>query len=195
MKIKRRQTFFILTAQETLIRPKTQSWWDIENDDSKINVFSQSMKELQAQKLLQSVTNFAVESYEVQSCGVNQNRTYQTTTTQTWVRRHQWKTNLKRLYEQSKDTDVEKRFVKIRKESKVKFYFCEKEVFATAPSALPEQVWQRPQCLQSRIKNEKVCLIDKPQAEHDFMHDLIERVSRYCERPIALTAEIELFLV
>ena len=42
-----------------------QSWSDIETYASKINVVNQSRKELQAQKMLESATNFADERCEV----------------------------------------------------------------------------------------------------------------------------------
>ena len=42
-----------------------QTWWDIETYPSKINLVSQSRKELQAQKILESLTMFTGERYEV----------------------------------------------------------------------------------------------------------------------------------
>ena len=43
----------------------SKTWWDIESCASKIKVVSQSMQELQAQKMLESTTKSTGEGYEV----------------------------------------------------------------------------------------------------------------------------------
>ena len=47
------------------VADKIQTWWDIETYASKINVVSQSKKELPAKKMLESTTKITGERYEV----------------------------------------------------------------------------------------------------------------------------------
>ena len=62
---KRRQNFchFALT-EDVKVAENIQKWWDIETYASKINVISESKKELQAQKMLESTRKFTGEWYE-----------------------------------------------------------------------------------------------------------------------------------
>ena len=55
---------FAFTKDMTL-DANIQTWWDIELYTLKINVVSQSMKEMQAQKLIESTTKFTSERLEV----------------------------------------------------------------------------------------------------------------------------------
>ena len=52
-------------TEDVKVTENIQSWWDIETYASKINVVSQSKKEQQAQKFLESTTKFTGERYEV----------------------------------------------------------------------------------------------------------------------------------
>ena len=52
-------------TEDVKVAENIQSWWDIETYASKINVASQSKKEQQAQKFLESTTKFTGERYEV----------------------------------------------------------------------------------------------------------------------------------
>ena len=63
---KRRQNVchFAFT-EDVKVAENIQTWLDIETYASKINVFSQSKKELQAQKMLKSTTKFTGERYEM----------------------------------------------------------------------------------------------------------------------------------
>ena len=62
----RRQNFcHFASTEDVKMAENIQSWWDIETYASKINVVSQSRKELQAQKMLESATKFTGERYEV----------------------------------------------------------------------------------------------------------------------------------
>ena len=74
-------------TEDAKVAENIQIWWDIETYASKINVVSQSKKELQAQKMLESTTKFTGERYEV---GVNQSQTYRTTRAQPWVSFTHW---------------------------------------------------------------------------------------------------------
>ena len=53
------------STEDVKVAENIQSWWNIETFGSKINVVSQSKKEQQAQKFLQSATKFTGERYEV----------------------------------------------------------------------------------------------------------------------------------
>ena len=117
---KRGQNFchFAFT-EEMKVAENIQTWWDIEIYASKINVVSQSKKELQAQKMLESMTKFTGEWYKVRMLWSepepNLPNNYRSALRQLYSleQRFQRDPNLKSLYQQSIDTDVEKRFVKI----------------------------------------------------------------------------------
>ena len=52
-------------TEDVKVAENIQSWWDIETYASKINVVSQSKKEQQTQRFLESTTKFTGERYEV----------------------------------------------------------------------------------------------------------------------------------
>ena len=79
---RRRNVCHIAFTEDVKEAENIQTWWDIETYASKINVVSQSEKELQAEKML--------ESTKWECCGKNQSQTYQTTTAQPWVRFTHW---------------------------------------------------------------------------------------------------------
>ena len=120
------------------------TWWDIETYASKINVVSQSKRELQAQKMLESRTKFTGERFEVgilwSETEPNLPNNYRSALGQLYSleQRFQRDPYLKSLYQQSIDTDVEKGFVKkivrVRSESQLR----ERIVFAPQSSAKPE---------------------------------------------------------
>ena len=66
MTVERRQNVchFAFT-EDVKVAENIQTWWDIESYASKIKVVSQSKKEQQAQKMLESTTKFIGEWYEV----------------------------------------------------------------------------------------------------------------------------------
>ena len=116
-------------TEDVKLAENIQTWWDIETYTSKINVVSQSKKELQARKMLKSTTKFTGKRYEVgmlwsepepilpNNCSSALGQVY------SLERRFQRDPNLKSLYQQSIDTDVEKRFAKILDKSEVKGIF------------------------------------------------------------------------
>ena len=53
------------STEDVKVAENIQSWWDIETYASKTKVVSQSKKEQQAQKFLESTTKFTGEWYEV----------------------------------------------------------------------------------------------------------------------------------
>ena len=127
---KRRQNVYHFACTEDVkVAENIQSWWDIETYASKINVVSQSKKELEEQKILQSTTKFTGERYEVGTLWSepepNLPNNYSSALGQlhSLERRFQMEPNLKSLYQQSIDTDVEKGFVKILNGSKAKGTF------------------------------------------------------------------------
>ena len=99
-------------TEDVKVAENIQSRWDIETYASKINVVSQSKKEQQAQKFLESTTKCTGERYEV---GMLWNEpepslpnNYGSALGQLYSleRRFQRDPNLKELYQQSIDTDV-----------------------------------------------------------------------------------------
>ena len=56
---------YFASSEDVKVAENIQTWWDIETYASKINVVSQSKKELQAQKTLESTTKFTGLRYEV----------------------------------------------------------------------------------------------------------------------------------
>ena len=52
-------------TEDVKVADNIQNWWELETYASKINVVSQSKKELQAQKMLESTAKFTGERYEV----------------------------------------------------------------------------------------------------------------------------------
>ena len=105
--------------EDVKLAENIQTWWDIETYASKINVVSQSKKELQAQKMLESTTKFTGERFEKgmpwtsakpEEPEPNLTNNYSSALGQLYSleQRFQKDPNLKSLYQQSLDTDVEK---------------------------------------------------------------------------------------
>ena len=119
-------------TEDSKVAENIQTWWDIEIVASKINVVSQSKKELQAQKMLESTTKFTGEQYEVgmlwSEPEPNLPNHYSSALGQLYSleQRFQRDPNPKKLYQQSLDTDLENGSIKILDESKVNGTF-EKE--------------------------------------------------------------------
>ena len=102
------------SKEDVKVAENIQSLWDIETYASKINVVSQSKKQQQAQKFLESTTKFTGEWYEVgMHCSepepnVPNNYGWALGQLYSLERRFRRDPNLKELYQQSIDTDVEK---------------------------------------------------------------------------------------
>ena len=115
-----------------------QSWWDIETFASKINYVRQSKKEQQARKFLESTTKFTSERYEVgmlwSEPELNLPNKYGSALGHIYSleQRLQKDPNLKEMYQQSIDADVEKGFVKILSKSKVRGTFGKEWYFPIA---------------------------------------------------------------
>ena len=99
--------------------------------------------------------------------------------------------NSKNLYQQSIDTDVEKRFVKILDEFEVKRTFGKEWYLPHHPVLNPNKPGKVRRVCNAASKYKEVCLNDKLQAGTDLLHGLIETIFRYREGPRALTADIE----
>ena len=128
---------------------------------------------------------------------MNQSQIYQTTTAQPWVsfthwsEDFKWDQNLKNLYQQSIDTDVEKEFVKILNESEVKGTFGKEWYLSHHPVLNPNKSGKARRVCNAASKYKEVCLNDKLVAGSDLLQGLIGTFFRLCEGPIALRADIE----
>ena len=195
---KRRQNVchFAFT-EDVKVAENIQTWWDIETYASKINVVSQSKKELQAQRMLESTTKFTGERYEVgmlwSEPEPNLPNNYSSALGQLYSleRRFQRDPNLKNLYQQSIDTDVEKGFVKILDESEMKGTFGKEWYLPHHPVLSPNKPGKVRRVCNAASKYKEVCLNDKLLAGPDLLHGLIGTIFRFREGPIALTADIE----
>ena len=179
------------------VKVNIQTWWDIETYASKINVLSQSKKELQAQKMLESTMKFTVERYEVgmlwSEPEPNLPNNYSSALGQLYSleRRFQRDPNLKSLYQQSIYTDEEKGFEKILNESEVKGTVGKEWYLPHHPVLNPKKPGKVSRVCNAASKYKEVCLNDKLLAGPDLLHGLIGTIFRFREGPIALTADIE----
>ena len=157
----------------------------------------QSKKEQQAQKFLESTTKFTGERYEV---GMLWNESepslpkkYGSALGQLYSleQRFQRDPNLKDLYQQSIDTDVEKVFDKILCKSEVKGTFGKEWYLPHHPVLNPNKPGKVRSVCNAAAKYKDVCLNDKLLAGPDLLHGLIGSIFRFREGPIALTADIE----
>ena len=143
---KRRQNVchFVFT-EDVKVAKNMQTCWETETYVSKINVISQSKKELQAEKMLENTTKFTGERYEGgmlwSEPEPNLPNNYSSALGQFYSleRIFQGDPNLESLYQQSIDTDVEKGFVKILDESKVKGTFGKERYLPHHPVLNPKK--------------------------------------------------------
>ena len=77
-------------TEDVKVAENIQSWWDKETYASKINVLSQSKKEQQAQKFLESTTKFTGGGTKWACSGMNQNPIFRTITAQPLVSSTHW---------------------------------------------------------------------------------------------------------
>ena len=184
-------------TEDVKVTENIQSWWDIETYASKTNVVSQSKKEQQAQKFLKSTTKFTGERYEVgmlwSEPEPNLPNNYGSAIGQLYSLelRFQRDPNLKELYQQSIDTDVEKGFVKILGKSEVKGTFGKEWYLPHHPVLNPNKPGKIRRVCNAAAKYKDICLNDKLLAGPDLLHGLIGTIFRFREGPIALTADIE----
>ena len=177
---KRRQNvcYFAFT-EDVKVAENIQKWWDIETYASEINVFSQSKKKLQAQKMLESTMKFTGERYEVgmlwSKPEPNLPINYSSALGQlhSLERRFQRDPNLKSFYQQSIDTDVEKGFVKILDDSEVKGIFGKEWYLPHHPVLNPNKPGKVRRVCNAASKYEELCLNDKFLAGPDLQHGLI----------------------
>ena len=169
---------FALT-EDFIVAANIQTWWDIETYASKINVFSQSKKQLQAQKILESTTKFAGERYEVRMLWGEPEpklpNNYSSSLGQLYTleRRFQRDLNLKTWYQQLIDTDVEKGFVKILDESEVKGTFWKEWYLPHHPVLNPYKLGKVRRVCNATSKYKEVCLNNKLLSGPDLLHGLI----------------------
>ena len=184
-------------TEDVDVAENIQTWWDIETYASKINVVSQSKKELQAQKMLESMTKFTGERYEVgmlwSEPEPNLPNNYSSAPGQLYSleRRFHRDPNLKSLYQQSIDKDVKKGFGKILDESEVKGTFGKEWYLPHHPVLNSNKPGKVRRVCNAASKYKDMCLNDKLLAGPDLLHGLIGTIFRFREGPIALTADIE----
>ena len=194
---RRQKDYHFDFTEDVKVAENIQIWWDIETYASKITVVGQSKKELQAQKMLESTAKFTGERYEVRMLWSepeqNLPNNYSSALGQLYSleRRFQRDPNLKNLYQQSIDTDVEKGFVKILDESEVKGTFGNEWYLPHHPVLNPNKPGKVRRVCNAASKYKEVCLNDKLLAGPDLLHGLIGTIFRFREGPIALTADIE----
>ena len=185
------------STEDVKVAENIQSWWGIETYASKINVASQSKKEQQAQKFLESTTKFTGELYVVgmlwSEPEPNLPNNYGSAFGQLYSleRRFRRDPNLKELYQQSSDKDVEKGFVKILGKSEVKGTFGKEWYLPHHPVLNPNKPGKVRRVCNAAAKYKDICLNDKLLAGPDLLHGLIGTKFRFREGPIALTANIE----
>ena len=135
---------------------------------------SQSKKEQQCQKLLESKTKFTVERYEVgmlwSEPEPNLQNNYGSALGQLYSleRRLQKYPNLKEMYQQPNDADVEKRFVKILNKSEVRGTFGEEWYLTNHPVQNPNKPGKVRRVCSAAAKYNDVCLNDKLLAGSDI---------------------------
>ena len=148
-------------------------------------------------KMLESTPRFTCERYEVgmlwREPEPNLPNNYSSALGQlcSLERRFQRDSNLKRLYQQPKDTDVETAFVKILEESKVKSTFGKEWYLPHHPVVNLNKPGKVRLVCNAASKYKEVCLNDKLHAGPDLLHGLIGTIFRFREGPIALTADIK----
>ena len=194
---RRRQNVCHCTFTENVkVTENIHKWWEIETYASKINVVSQSEKELQAQKMLESTTKFTGEPNIVGMLlgepEPNLPNNYSSALGQlhSLERRFQRNPNLKNLHQQSIDADVEKAFAKISDESEAKGTFGKEWYLPQHPVLIPNKSGKVRRVCNAASKYKRVCLNDKLVAGPDLLHGLIGTIFRFRGRPVALTADI-----
>ena len=147
--------------------------------------------------MLESATNFTGERYEVgmlwSEPEPNLPNNYGSALGQlhSLERRFQRDPNLKGLYQQSIDADVEKGFVKILNESEIKGTFGKEWYLPHHPVLNPNKPGKVRRVCNASSKYKEVCLNDKLLAGPNLLHGLVGTIFRFREGPIALTADIE----
>ena len=165
MKGNRRQNVCHFASTEYVkMAENIQSWWDIETYASKINVVSQSRKELQAQKMLESATKFTGERYEVGKLWSepepNLPNNYGSALGQLYSleRRFRRDPDLKSLYQHSLDADVEKGFVKVLNESEINGTFGKQWYLPHHPVLNPKKPGKVRRVCKAASNYKEVCL-------------------------------------
>ena len=184
--------------EDVKVADNIQTWWDIETYASKINVGSQSKKELQTQKVLESTTKFTGERYEVgmlwREPDANLPNNYSSLSPGSALltgAKIPKGIQMKSLYQQSIDTDVEKRFLKILNESEAKGTFGKEWYSPHHPVLNTNKPGKVRRVCNAVSKYKEVCLNDKLLAGPDLLQGLIGTIFRFREGPIALTTDIE----
>ena len=194
---RRKNVCHFAVIEDVKVTENIQTWWDIETYASKINVVSQSKKKLQAQKMLESTTKFTCERYEVGMLWREPHpelpNNYSSALSQFYSleRRLQRDPNLKKLHQQSIDTDVEKEFVKILGKSENKGTFGKEWYLPQHPVLNTNKPCKVHRVCNAAEKYKNICLNGKLLAWPDLLNGLIATILRLQEGPIRLNADVE----
>ena len=175
------------TSSSQQVAENIQSCWEIETYASKINFLSQIKKEQQAQKLLESTTNFTGERYEVgmlwSEPEPNLPNNYSSAFGQFYSleRRFQRDPKLEQLYQQSIDTDIENGFVKILGKSEEKGTFGKEWYMPHHLVLNPNKPGKVRRVCNAAAKYKDLCLNDQILAGPDLIHGLIGTIFRFRE--------------
>ena len=155
---KRQNVCHFAFTEDVKVAENIQTWWDIETYASKINVVSQSKKEMQAQKMLDSTTKFTDERYEVgmlwSEPEPNLPNNYRLAPGSALLtgakipkgpKPEEFVSTVNRYRCRKR---IRKDIGRVRSERHLR----ERMVFATPSSAKPEQAWQSKTCLQCCVK-------------------------------------------
>ena len=147
--------------------------------------------------MLESATNFKGEWYEIgmlwSEPEPNLPNNYGSALGQlhSLERRLKREPNLKNLYQQSIDADVEKGLMKILNGSEIKGTFGKEWYLPHHPVLNPNKPSKVRCVCNAASKCIEVCLNDKLLAGPDILHGLNGKIFRFRKEPIALTADIE----
>ena len=162
-----------------------QSWLAKECNASKIKVASQSKKEQQAQKFLESTTKFTGKRYEVitpwSEPEPNLANNYGSALGQLYSleQRLRKDPNLKEMHQQSIDADVKKGFVKPLSKLEVRGTFGKEWYLPHHPVLSRNKPGKVRHVCNAEAKYNDVCLNDKLLAGPDLLHGLIRTKFRF----------------
>ena len=110
-------------------------------------------------------------------------------------RRFQTDPKMKTFYQQSINTDKEKAFVKILDEFEMNGTFGKEWNLQYHSILNPNKLGKVRRVFNAASKYKQVCLNDKILAGPHLQHGLIGMIFRFCEEPIAMTADMKSMLL
>ena len=145
--------------------------------------------------MLESTTKLKASCMNFECFGVYKSETYRLTPAPPLVsfteQRFLRDPNLKNWYQESRETGAEKGFWKILDESEAKRTSGKEGIVPHHPVLNPNKTGRMRHKSNAALKHKEVCLNDKLLAGKDLLLGLIETISRFCERTLALTVDTE----